>query len=401
MEDVQDDFRKRAPTHQRTLASFESYFKFNDILSRFWEESTDEDEKLFYFPVYLWWNLSGVLPMRPREFVLTPRNCLKKSGDSWTLTIVKDKLKGSNRKVSYKISTDYERVTYSVPDKFADLINWYLEATKKYSDNELYTLFIADTHYRKWDRCIPYNSRYFTYHNLCTCLRYFFEQIVSERYGYHIVYDKSLHNMTSNDIEYIYLGDTRHLAMINIVMEGAPPMIASILAGHDNTNMTAFYFSNVAEYVECKARRQYVRMIQGKQTYSISKRYNQPLLAKNYIPLGDNRFCCNPQVAEHDFSYCLNVADDNGYIGGCEKCIYYRNSGTSFKKTEENIRNDLQIQLATLKDIVHEYRMHEKNKEDIEQAVLKLQNAEYSYRRFKMEQMLLENTEKDENKGDE
>lgn len=95
-------------------------------------------------------------------------------------------------------------------------------------------------------------------------------------------------------------------------MEGAPPMIASILAGHDNTNMTAFYFSNVAEYVECKARRQYVRMIQGKQTYSISKRYNQPLLAKNYIPLGDNRFCCNPQVAEHDFSYCLNVADDNG-----------------------------------------------------------------------------------------
>ena len=71
------------------------------------------------------------------------------------------------------------------------------------------------------------------------------------------------------------------------------------------------------------------------------------------------------------------------------------------KKTEENIRNDLQIQLATLKDIVHEYRMHEKNKEDIEQAVLKLQNAEYSYRRFKMEQMLLENTEKDENKGDE
>ena len=53
-----------------------------------------------------------------------------------------------------------------------------------------------------------------------------------------------------------------------------------------------------------------------------------------------------------------------------------------------------------LKDIVHEYRMHEKNKEDIEQAVLKLQNAEYSYRRFKMDQMLLKNTEKDENEGD-
>lgn len=57
-------------------------------------------------------------------------------------------IKRKQQKVSYKISTDYERVTYSVPDKFADLISWYLKATKKYSDNELHTLFIADTHYK-------------------------------------------------------------------------------------------------------------------------------------------------------------------------------------------------------------------------------------------------------------
>ena len=78
LEALTDEFREYYPSDQRTLASFESYFKFNDIVKHFWEESTSLNEKLFYFPVYLWWNLSGVLPMRPREFVLTPRNCLKK-----------------------------------------------------------------------------------------------------------------------------------------------------------------------------------------------------------------------------------------------------------------------------------------------------------------------------------
>ena len=130
--------------------------------------------------------------MRPREFVLTPRDCLKKSGDVWKLTIMKDKLKGAHKTVAYKIEDDYQRVTYRIPDEMANLINWYIEETKEYPVNELNTLFIADTHYEHWGCCTPYTSRYFTYVNMCTCLRYFFEQIVNERYNYQIVYDKKI-----------------------------------------------------------------------------------------------------------------------------------------------------------------------------------------------------------------
>lgn len=389
LETLTDEFREYYPSDQRTLASFESYFKFNDIVKRFWEESTSLNEKLFYFPVYLWWNLSGVLPMRPREFVLTPRNCLKKQGDSWELTVLKDKLKGSHQSVHYRISDDYKRVTYRVPDKMADLINWYLDATKSFADNKLKTLFITDTHYKRWDRCTPFTSRYFTYTNLTTCLRYFFEQIVSERYGYTIIYERhGGADLADDEIEYLYLGDTRHLAMINIIMEEAPPVVAEVLAGHSDMNISAHYYSNVTEFVQCKARRQYMKMINGKTSnYTLSKRNARPLDAGNWTMLSGRKFCCNEGVANGDFSQCFKTANSDGLLGGCENCIYFLEKGMSFKDTEKKLKENINIELTLLNEVVRQYRSHIKGKDDIVEVVLKLQNEGFNYMKFKMEQM--------------
>lgn len=62
----------------RTLASFDSYFLFNDILNDYWKSDINLDTRIFFYPIYLWWKISGVIPLRPREFILTPRNCLRK-----------------------------------------------------------------------------------------------------------------------------------------------------------------------------------------------------------------------------------------------------------------------------------------------------------------------------------
>lgn len=72
-------------------------------------------------------------------------------------------------------------------------------------------------------------------------------------------------------IQYMNLGDTRHLALINLIAEGATPMIAMELAGHDNPVMSAHYFSNITNWIECKTYHQYKRLIKGKQEYTISQ----------------------------------------------------------------------------------------------------------------------------------
>ena len=48
-------------------ADFNTYLKFNEILNAFWAVAT-ESQKLFYFPLYFWWNLTAILPLRVTEF---------------------------------------------------------------------------------------------------------------------------------------------------------------------------------------------------------------------------------------------------------------------------------------------------------------------------------------------
>ena len=55
---------------QRKLAQFQSYFLFNDILNDYWVKPLSDEERLFYYPLYLWWQITAVVPLS----VLTPKS---------------------------------------------------------------------------------------------------------------------------------------------------------------------------------------------------------------------------------------------------------------------------------------------------------------------------------------
>lgn len=385
MDLVSEQYRANDASQHRMLASMDSYFKFGDVHDKFWHSDIDKDERLFYFPVYLWWNLSGILPMRPREFVLTPRNCLRKRRDGYYLTVLKDTLKGKSKKKSYKISLDYKKHTHAISKRLGDLIKWYIDETDHYDVNSLETLFITDTHYAKWDHRTPVVSRYYTYANFATCLRYFFEYIVVERYGYHIVYERESSFTADDEINYIYPGDLRHLALINIIAEGGTPLVAMALAGQDNAAVSSSYFANIDKYIECKVARQYKRLNGGSTPkYALSKAPEASMLQKPYIMLSDNGRCYSTKVREHDYSDCANAMGPEGEIGWCPSCPHFRPSGMTFHNSE-TLKNELKAEYESLAEIVKRVRTADGNPEDIIQEVLKLRNAEYSYEQYLLE----------------
>lgn len=390
---ISDNLYSQTSSGQRTLAAFESYFRFGEILERFWVESDDISEKLFYFPVWMWWHVSGVLPMRPRCLVLTPRNCLSTSNGVTFLTVRKNAIKGSNKTKAYKIEGDYKRYKYQIPESLAAEIRWYQENTKDLYATALQTLFIPDPHYAKWGRCRPYTSRYFTYVNLTTCLRYFFEQIVQDRYGYHIIHDRNTKFLNDNEIHYLHLGDTRHLALINLIAEGATPMVAMMLAGHDNPNMSSHYYSNIATLIECKTYRQYKKLINGKQVYSLSTPTTQ-LKVSNFTILDDNSRCYSPKVLSGDYSDCCKVSGPAGELGFCPNCTYHRDNGKPFSHSNDIYRNRIESECANLEKIVRMVRSGRGDNEDIVQALLRLKDTEYSYQQYMLEEMEKKNGEK-------
>lgn len=376
----------------RDLASFDSYFLFNDILNDYWQSDIEKEERLFFYPIYLWWKITGVIPLRPREFILTPRNCLEKRSDGYYLTLRRNHIKGSEKRKTYKITMDYFTVQYKIPNTLAQEILQYLDYTKEYDSMKLETLFITDPHYRQWNQKRRCTSRFFTYANMNCVMRYFYKDVIIDKYRLKIQNDRTLKHLAPGEIHYIYLGDTRHLALINIIAEGGTPVLAMMLAGHDDIGMASHYYSNITSLIECRTYAQYRKVIRGEVNYEFSTAEQLPSTAISYTSLTDGNRCYSDNFINRNYSDCEKVIGPKGEMGYCPDCKFYRsNNVQNFFSDEEFYKRKISEDCKYLEETVRAVRNMETHKEDILQAFLKLKSSSYDY-----EQFLLEKTKRGE-----
>lgn len=381
---------------QRNLAQFDSYFLFHDIISDYWSGDLKKEERLFFYPLYLWWQITGVIPLRPKEFILTSRDCLKKEEDGYYLTLRRNKLKGAKKNVAYKILDDYDNSSYKIPDKLAGEILTYLDFTMEFENTELDTLFVSDTHYRKWNHKKHSNSRYLTYINMNTIMRYFFHEVIENQYGISVIYGVQKKRIKENEINYLHLGDTRHLALINIIAEGGTPLTAMLLAGHETMDMSAHYYSNITNLIECRTYRQYRLITKGEVSYQISTAKKIPVKVNDdFSKLADGGRCYSEKYRNSDFSDCLETSGKAGELGYCPSCKYFRKPNRSYYSSDSMYKRKIYDDSKNLESAVRLVRTGKGNTEDIGEALLKLKSSTYSY-----EEYFKEKTAKREGNGE-
>lgn len=373
---------------QRKLAQFQSYFLFNDILNDYWVKPLSDEERLFYYPLYLWWQITAVVPLRPREFLLTQRNCLTEKDGKYYLTLRRNNLKGKDKGVSHKISEDYYLTTYEVPFKLASEILNYLELTKDLSSTQLDTLFVTDSHYRKWKRVTGTKNRFLTYSNLNTILKYFFNEIVSQQYGYFVHHINSPKQLEEHEINFIHIGDTRHIAMINLIAEGASPVTAMLLAGHDSVTTSSHYFSNLSQFIECRSYQLYRKLTNSQTSYAISKTQHKYTVNKDYVSLDNKGRCYSPRFAEGDYSDCLKVISSHAELGSCTSCPFYRKAGKDYFSMDKSFKKSIDEEALIVDEAIKRVRQGKGNIEDIGEALLKLKTVSRSYQEYLTEKHL-------------
>lgn len=386
---------------RRNLATFQSYFKFNDLLNTYWNYVIPEEERLFFYPLYLWWQITAIIPLRPREFILTSRNCLSKFEEKYFLTLRRNNLKGSSGKVQYKISKDYIDVKYEIPEKLFQSISTYISLTNIYEENITKTLFRTEPHYALFNQKKRENSRFYTYVNLTTCLRLFYNVILQDRFHMQVIKTsiENKINYEDNMIDFIYLGDTRHIAMINLIAEGGTPTLAMQLAGHADIDISSHYFSNISNLIECKTYMKYRSLIKGNEDFTFGANFYPQTHENDFVELENGAKCYSPNFIKGDIIDCKNVIGDNGEIGYCYSCTYFRQNNFSYFLEDDNfykakIDNDCNY----LNSILKQYRKGIGYQEDIKTAIMKLESSTSQYKNYYSKKLQQKRDEKNAKK---
>ena len=382
------------PGNQRGLPDFKSILTFGALLDDFWQDAVP-DEKLLYFPVLLWWKITGVIPTRPREFLVTPRDCIHcDAGGEWQLTLRKDLLKGRTRFIYYKISQDYEEKTYPVPAWLASLVQEYIALTAGYAPTELDTLLIPDPHYLLKGRSRNKRSRYFTYANLRCILQDFLDRIVHGRYGYTVLDPEpdgeageegpegplpgQGQDSSTSFLYAPHLGDTRHISLINMIAEGVQPLAAMELAAHENPRQVFHYAANLDTYLKCATYQAYRDRDYAHSPFSFNAAAGMIQINESGPRTElDEGFCYSPLFGHDDVSDCLKAFGPHSELGWCQRCPYYRSKtpGMLVMDTSRYLL-DVQEDWALLTTTIDNYRRDVLGKdEELFQVLLRVQSS--------------------------
>lgn len=365
LEEKLERSKSKKKDNKRRLADLQTYLKFNDIINGFWL-TVNKEQKLFYFPLYFWWNLTAILPLRPTEFLLIPRNCLEigNNGES-ILTIRRTKLKGGFEKIAYCIAEDYEYKKYVITDELANELRLYLNATIKMQRTSIDTLFLQEPHYKHFGISINPNSKYYSYANLNTCLRCFYQDVVGP---------------INAKLNTVRLGDTRHIAMINLIISGGSPVICRELAGHSDINISSHYYSNISNLVECVTLERY-RKLKGEKVNIVGKTKFQLVISKDWHRLPEG-WCDVPAVKEGNINECLKIIDMQGEIGNCNYCAHYHpdEAGIRLEFLDENTsKQKVDADSRYLLQMIESVRKGVGYVEDIGAVLLRLQRSSNHY----------------------
>ena len=336
----------------RKLAGFRYYLRFERYVNDFWK-AADSGEKEHFFPVFLWWRLTSILPLRATEFLLLPRECLREQDGQWILTVRRTKLKKGRREVGYTIDADFDLYDYEIPEWMAEEILTYKEDCAAHCEHTKDTLFAPSR------RTV---LGYLTYDQMRRRLAEFCEAA------------------TGRPDYPINLGDTRHLAMINLILSGGSPVVCRELAGHESIDISSNYYANLSTVVESIV---YEKSRENRGEIRLDGSFRIRIAGTALLTEVDGGSCDFAGIREGDISECMKSYRTGGHFGDCMNCLHFYPENGGLRLTmKEGFRKRVDEDGVFLMEMIEQVRRGNGAQEDILSALLRLQNSSAGYRKI-------------------
>ncbi len=375
---------------KRLLPSFDSVFKFDDIIDTFIVEAT-QIELEFFFPIVLWWKITVNIPMRSREFTVTPYKCNNPDQNNYSLTIRRSTQKGHNSgkiEIDPSIEKAYKCEEIAITKEINDLIEQYKALVDDYDfKKDFYGEGKGDAKQRKFllsNRALKKNSRklnnlictresgdidYLAPRQMQLLLKYFYIEIVEKKYKRQIVQKCANNNQLKEyQIEKMQLMDTRHLAIMNMILQDISLIAVQKLSGHSKIESTYHYYSHLDNYIQ-------------NYTYHLAKKYHKQktdldILNMEINALPNEKWAyfhmkiknSEVEAVQKDDGWCLYNKSDTiecqKYEFECENgCVYYVPDNENIKKIQQRLIENKNIKDSAILTIQELLKNRKKIKE--------------------------------------
>jgi len=295
----------------RILPPMADILKTGFYIDKFFREEEDEDLKDFFAPVYIWWKITNVIPMRPTEFAHgLEKECLIEDTKYY---IKINRIKQSKRKNKREKKTIPLLDKYEITEDIFNMMKSYYELVSEDESRE--TFFSYKYHKELAMKLQAYDIIQFQIEEpINRFVLRDFQKILDEFYRV-IILGKYQDNSIQKKLR---PGDTRHLAFCSLMLQGLSPVEIALMGGHKHIASQNHYVGHAKYYISSEilkylSQSTAVKSIEDKGLkkiiFDMSKRPPKNL---------ESSF-----KTEEGIGYCM--ADSTGTVDNCEhpKCCIF------------------------------------------------------------------------------
>lgn len=364
--DTIDESEAVIKAKSRILPNFESVFDFIDIVNDF-KTTAKEPELILYFPVILWWSISSIIPLRPSELLRIRYDCLECIGNKYYINLRRTISKGtkSGKKNGLNIDDLYKNDKIEISQECFELVTRYKRYVELYCPNDKKQFLFSKELYRI---AIPLNKQrqkinkhIITSIELKNLLNNFYIKIIQNKYGRQIIerneIEKKYSSLDKVYIERMTPYDSRHIAIINLILMGNEHQTVMRMADHSRIETTMGYYNHIEEYANAYSI-SYAK-------YLISKKSKRNIDTNTFNGFNPNNSIANwnrisnkkNEYKEVNGGLCFYSLNDFipcfAVEGIHSKCHYFISTNNNSLIGDINkVTGELNSEIETLKEIV-------------------------------------------------
>lgn len=319
---------------QRKLSPIINYFAIESEINRIYSSpNIDDDTFKRWFPIFFWVNVTFTLPLRATEMLVTPANCIERKEDNTVcIRIRRTKLKKGHKTVRYSVEHDYKIFEYTIPDTQAvAVIEKYIDLTKdqnrrflfEYQDNMTNKMMSLDAFNRL---LADFTTKYL---------------VNNHRYDF-VKYATGI-----EEFETVTAGDSRPIAMANLLFSNAGEDICRQLADHENIVTSAGYYTNVSETIFNSSIMRVQKRLNAREEDII----NDYQLSRD-IAVDPETSICKSSKREADFDNVDDCIEQN-HLEDCIGCKYFIPSKKYIEEYMEKTKKEADESVQKIVDFMN------------------------------------------------